>query len=161
MLCKFLLQSIESATGIHASPPSLSPPSHQPERPVLYSCCPLAVCLTHGTVYVSVRRSQFLPPCLFPSVSTSLISTSSPLFHEKWYWWAYSLRVLMMNSLLWTSVILIIKWDRTTKLAVVEKGLERCSGGNEKCLACSSGSGLYNFPCCYCGKSLFSIKYVT
>ena len=35
---------------------------HKAELPVLYSRFPLAVCFTHGSVYMSILLSQFVPP---------------------------------------------------------------------------------------------------
>ena len=47
--------------------------------PVLYSF-PLAICFTHGSVYLSMLLSQFVPPFCSPAVSTSPFSTSVSLF---------------------------------------------------------------------------------
>ena len=70
------IQPRESVITIHTSSltePPFFPPQPQPsvlteheaELPVSYSDSLLAVCFTHGGVYVSVPLSQFFPP--FPS----------------------------------------------------------------------------------------------
>ena len=46
---------------------SLHPaPHHRAEISVLYSSFPLAICFTHGSVYMSLLLSQFAPPSPFP-----------------------------------------------------------------------------------------------
>ena len=68
--------------------PSLEPPFHPPlwvitrlraERPVLYGSFPLALYFAHGTVYMSVVLSQFVPPSPSHTVSASPCSMSAPL----------------------------------------------------------------------------------
>ena len=97
VLCSFKIWSIialqccESAMCIHTSPPSwTSLPRHHPthlghhreraELPVLYSRFPLASYFTHGSVYMSILISQFIPPFPSPTVSTSPFSTSASVF---------------------------------------------------------------------------------
>ena len=46
----------------------------------IHSSFPLASCLPHDGVYVSVPLSQFVPPSPSPAVSTSLLSTSVSSF---------------------------------------------------------------------------------
>ena len=46
------------------------------ELPRLYSSFPLASCFTHGSVYMSVLLSQFVPFSPSPSMSTSPFPTS-------------------------------------------------------------------------------------
>ena len=67
-------QQSESATYIHMSLPSwtshahpshlLGHHGHWTELPVLFSSPPLAVCFTHGSVYMSVLLSQFISASL-------------------------------------------------------------------------------------------------
>ena len=51
-----------------------------PQREAVSSSFPLALRVTHGTVSMSVLLSQLTPPCPYPTVSTSLFSTSVSLF---------------------------------------------------------------------------------
>ena len=72
----------ESATGIYVTsllkPPPIPTPSHPPGSH--RAKFPLAICFTHGEVYVSMLLSQFVPPSPLPSASTGLFSVSaSPL----------------------------------------------------------------------------------
>ena len=51
------VQQSKSAVCIHISPPHNIPPllvitEHRAELPVLYGSCPLAICFTHGSVYM-------------------------------------------------------------------------------------------------------------
>ena len=83
MVCQFLLYNKElNKLYEYIYPFPLRPPLylHIPliyaitELPVIYSRFPLAISFTHGTVYMSVLVSQFIPlvpKCLF-SVSASL-----------------------------------------------------------------------------------------
>ena len=48
--------------------------------PVLYCSFPLAVCFTHGSVYVWMQPSQFVPPSSSPAMSISLFWTPVSLF---------------------------------------------------------------------------------
>ena len=85
------VEQSESAICIYISPLSwaslphpLIPPlqvitEHRAELPVLYSSFPLAIYVTHGSVYMSVLLSQFIHPSLLP-LSTSPFSTSASLF---------------------------------------------------------------------------------
>ena len=52
----------------------------QAELPLLPSSSPPAVCLTHGSVCLSVLLSQFVPPSLSPTVFTGPFSMSVSLF---------------------------------------------------------------------------------
>ena len=62
-------------------PPSWVITEHQTELPVLYGRFPLAIYFTHGSVYMSIPISQFIPFPLPPSpVSTHPFSTSPSLF---------------------------------------------------------------------------------
>ena len=45
---------------------------HRTGLPVLYGSFPLAVCFTHGRVFMSILISQFVPPSPFPTVSPIL-----------------------------------------------------------------------------------------
>ena len=85
------LQESESAKCVHISPPSwasLHPPhltrlGHLRAlswAPVLYSSFPLAIYFTHGSVYMSILISQFIPPSPYPTVSTCPFSMSTSLF---------------------------------------------------------------------------------
>ena len=66
---------IISVIIIHISLPSLTTPSpnpthlgyhrHQAELPMLYSRFPLAICFTHGNVYVNPNLSVHFNTCLF------------------------------------------------------------------------------------------------
>ena len=65
---------------VYISPPSWPPPipsiqvttEHPAELPAVYNRFPLAICFTHGSVYMSIRVSQFvLPP---PSTHLLLMS---------------------------------------------------------------------------------------
>ena len=75
------LQKSESAGHIHPLPlkpasqhPHLTPPGHQhqDELPVLHGSFPLAICFTHGSVYMPILTSQvissFSSPCVHMSV---------------------------------------------------------------------------------------------
>ena len=42
------------------------------EFPVLYNRSPLVICFTHGSVYMSILISQFIPPSLFHSLFLNL-----------------------------------------------------------------------------------------
>ena len=64
-------------------PPSPTPPSLGHHRaPGSASCAicsfPLAICFTHGSMYMSMLLFQFIPPSSYPAVSASLFSTSVP-----------------------------------------------------------------------------------
>ena len=65
-------------------PHSPSYPSRSSERgaelPVFYSMFPLAIYFTHGSVYMSILISQFVPPSPSPPVSTCPFSMSMSLF---------------------------------------------------------------------------------
>ena len=88
------VQQSESAICIHISPPSwTSLPPHTPpipptqvktehgaELPALYSRLPLAICFTHGSVYMSIPIPQFIPHHLPHRRSTRPFSTSVSLF---------------------------------------------------------------------------------
>ena len=68
-----------------AIPPYQVITEHQTGPPVLCSSFPLAICFIHGSVYMLMLPSQFIPPSLSPSVSTRLFSTSaSPFLPCKW-----------------------------------------------------------------------------
>ena len=91
----------ESAICIHISPPSWNlPPTHPPFHPsrspnmvttehraellVLYSSFPLAIYLTHSSVYMPIPISQFIPPPLpLPYAHMSVLYTfvSIPALH--------------------------------------------------------------------------------
>ena len=60
---------------------------HWAELPGVHSMSPPALCLTHGTVYMSSPISQFiLSPSLPHPVSTDLLSTSMSLpEHARWF----------------------------------------------------------------------------
>ena len=47
---------------------------HRVELPTLYSKFPLALCFTHGHIYISRLLFPFVPPSSFLAVSTSLFS---------------------------------------------------------------------------------------
>ena len=77
----------ESATGTCISSPSLTSfslptpsllsrqsQSTQFELPVTYSIFPLAICFTHGNIYVSMLLSLFVQTSPLPIGSTSLFS---------------------------------------------------------------------------------------
>ena len=79
----------ESAIGIHMSPPSwtsLPPLSLTPLGchrastsfgfPVTYNKFPLAICFTHGNIYVSMLLSQIIPPSSSPTVQKSVLDVS-------------------------------------------------------------------------------------
>ena len=78
----------ESAISIPMAPPEspLDLPSlsavteHQALFPVFYGNFPLAICFTHGSVYISMLLSQFVPPSFSPTVPISLFSMSESLF---------------------------------------------------------------------------------
>ena len=54
-------------------------PEHQAEFPVLHSSFPLAVCLTHDSIYMSVLLTQFFPPSPSPvSVNLTVLIYPSP-----------------------------------------------------------------------------------
>ena len=84
--CRFLPHITMNRPQVHICPLPLKPPPPHPnpvpraELPALFSCFPLAISLTHCSVDMSVLRSQLVPPSPFPSVSTSLFSTSASLF---------------------------------------------------------------------------------
>ena len=86
--CCTMKGSSYTYTYISPSWTSLPPPpipliqvitEHQAELPVLYSRFPLASYITHGSVYMSILISQFIPSPLLP-MSTCLFSTSTSLF---------------------------------------------------------------------------------
>ena len=66
----------------HAIPPIQVITEHRAELPLLYGRFPLAICFTHGSVYMSILISQFILPPPPPThhfpllVSIRLFSTS-------------------------------------------------------------------------------------
>ena len=56
----------------HPIPPLWVITEHQAELPALFSNFPLAICFTHGNVYISMLLSQFTPPSLSSIVSINL-----------------------------------------------------------------------------------------
>ena len=91
MLVSAVQQNESAVCNLYPLP--LGPPSHPPhptpvvltkhqaDLPVLYSSFPLAICFTHGNVYMSMLLSQFVPPSpspYAPAVSTSLFSMYCP-----------------------------------------------------------------------------------
>ena len=72
-------------SSLFSCPPSRMPPlwviaEHQAGSPVLYGSSALAIWFTHGSAYMSVLLSQFVPPSSSPAVSISPFSTSASLF---------------------------------------------------------------------------------
>ena len=77
------VQQHKSALSIHITPPSWAsfpthphstPPGNLAELPVLYNSFPLAICFTHGRVYMSMLLSHFVPLSSSPAVSMSQFS---------------------------------------------------------------------------------------
>ena len=79
--CRQILNQLSHREHIYISPPSWTSLPHlyviterRAELPVLYSSFPLAICLTHGGVYMSVLILQFVPPSFpLPSVHKSFL----------------------------------------------------------------------------------------
>ena len=95
MLCQFLLYNKVNQLYIYICPrissllplpPSLPIPplqvvtKHPAVLHVLCSSFPLAIYFTFGGVYMSVLLSHFVPASAYPTVSSSLFSTSASLF---------------------------------------------------------------------------------
>ena len=109
-MCWFLaIQWHESAISIPISPsPTGPPPPHAillDHRRALWAPCvilnfPLSVCVTHGSVYLSMLLSQCIPLLLPPFVSTCPFSTSSSLFLSYKYVHLYCFSRLHMYVLI-------------------------------------------------------------
>ena len=96
----FCCTTSDSAVSIHVSPPSCASSHPHPPSPLsrslqslvfcAYSCSPLALYFTHGSVYMSVSLLSICPTLSFPScvhksilcvpISALQICSSVPLF---------------------------------------------------------------------------------
>ena len=70
----------------HPTQPLSVTAEHQAGLPVLYGSFPLVICFTHGSVYMSMLLSQFIPP------------SPSPCFHESVLYVCISTAALQMDS---------------------------------------------------------------
>ena len=106
MLCSFLLYNEVNQLYVYIYSLPLGPPSHPPipliqvttehqgELPALYSRFPPAICFIHGSVYMSILISQFIPhppsPCcvqtsvLYVCVSIPALQIGSSV-KKMWY----------------------------------------------------------------------------
>ena len=93
MLGYFLLYSEVNEPYANLYPLLLGPPSyltpipplcviteHRAKLPVLSSSFPLAIYFTHGSVYMSVLLSWFIPSSSSPAASACVFSMSASLF---------------------------------------------------------------------------------
>ena len=85
LLCEFLLCHELNQLYVYTYRLPFEPPSHasvpplqiitgpQTELPLLHTSFPLAICFTHGSVYMSIPISQFIPSCPSTLVYTSVL----------------------------------------------------------------------------------------
>ena len=114
MLCWFLLGnkvnqlyvyiylSLSDLPPTSTVPPILVITEHQAELPVLLSMFPLAIYFTHGSVYMSIPISPFIPHPLPSTMSTHPFSvTASPFLFWKqvqlYHFSRYHIYELMYN----------------------------------------------------------------
>ena len=85
LLCEFLLCHELNQLYVYSYRLPFEPPSHasvpplyiitgpQTELPLLHTSFPLAICFTHGSVYMSIPISQFISSCPSTLVYTSVL----------------------------------------------------------------------------------------
>ena len=78
VLVSFLQQSESGICNVYIHTPPRIPPiwvttEHQAELRVLYRSFPLAVCFTHGSVFMSILISHFVPPSPSAHVHTFIL----------------------------------------------------------------------------------------